>query len=281
MPKVSKQARPVKKKVARTNNKPTGTVWDRITAVGETDSHIRMVVYGKSGTGKTRFSCTFPKPLLLIETEVTEGTKSIVGDKGVDFITLNTTDELPVLIEGLTDSKYKSVVLDTATMLQDLVLKEILGLEELPVQKSWGMASRDQYGQCGIKVKEYMRALLNLPMHVIVTAQERDFNSEDSSGVLDPSMGPALTPGVTSWLCPAVDYLCQTFIKQRTITKRMKVGDKEHETEVKTQDVDFCLRTMPHEVYMVKFRLPRGKQLPQLIVDPSYGKVAKLLQTGA
>ena len=145
MPTIKKQTKTRQRK----SNSKGQSVIDRIAPIPTDLGYLNMVLYGASGKGKTRFACTFPKKVLLIGAE--DGTKSVAGDKGVYFAPLYTSQELWDLIELLRDRRdYETVVLDTASMLQDLILKEILGLEQLPAQKSWGMATREQYGQCSL-----------------------------------------------------------------------------------------------------------------------------------
>jgi len=270
MPKVRKES--------RTDTKASG-VLARIAPVSAVDTGLKINVYGRSGTGKTTFACTFPKPLLLIGTE--DGTKSVSNVKGVDFVMLEESGEIGELVDFCSKSKYKTVVLDTATGLQDLILKEILGLEELPVQKSWGMATRDQWSQCALQTKERLRQLLGLDCHVVILAQEREFNVEtDASDLLMPYVASALTPSVTGWLNPACDYICQTFIRPKVGVKRVKIGGKVIEKEVKERGAEFCLRVGPDAVYTTKFRAPKGWDIPDAIVDPSYDKLVKLIKGG-
>ena len=48
-------------------------------------------------------------------------------------------------------------------------------------------------------------------------------------------------------------------------------------TLVRGRGVEYCLRTEPHDVYMTKFRRPGGKDLPEVIVNPTYDKVKALI----
>lgn len=275
MPNVKKQNPKPKSR----RKKPQG-VLDRIAPVSIPKTGITMNLYGKSGAGKTTLACTFPKPLLLIGAE--DGTRSVHNVKGVDFVRLNTVEELRQIVSWPDLVKYKTVVLDSASSLQDLVLQEILGLDQLPAQRSWGMATRDQWGQCALQTKEILRSVLNLSSevrsNVVVIAQEREFNTESESDMLMPYVGSALTPSVTAWLNPACDYICQTFIRQRTQSQTTKVGDKEITTEKPVSGVDFCLRIAPHSTFITKFRSPRfSAELPEIIANPTFIKIKKLI----
>ncbi|MCK9569133.1 ATP-binding protein [Candidatus Pacearchaeota archaeon] len=281
MPKVVQQSMKVKTKPAKHGK--SESVLDRIQPVSLSSKGLTMNLYGRSGTGKTVLACTFPKPLLIIGLE--DGTKSVHNVKGVEFVAVNSSEEVGELMEHLASSNhFKTVVLDTASMLQDLVLKEILGLEELPAQKSWGMATREQYGQCSLQTKERLRALLDLStkankMNVVIVAQEREFNTEDNSSLLMPFVASALTPSVVGWLNPACDYIGQTFIRQKEVIKKVKIAGKVKERRT-TDGVEYGLRTAPDPTFTTKFRLPKGTPVPDVIVDPDYDKIYALIRGG-
>lgn len=261
----------------------TGSVVKRIAPACREERGVKINLYGRSGTGKTTLSATFPKPLLhLVCSGVGLGESlSIGGVKGVDDIELRDSEEVRALAEYVAEGNhYKTVVLDHATGFQDLVLREILGLIELPAQKSWGMASREQYGQCSLKTKEYFRLLLNLDCHVVIIAQEREFNTEGATDSLMPFVASALTPSVAGWLNPACNYICQTFIRQPTKEQVVKVAGKRTKVLQKLPGAEYCLRTAPNPIYTTKFRLPKGSPLPDVIVDPDFKKVERLIRQG-
>ena len=272
MPVVKKQSRRVAKQ-SRGNG-----VLGRIAPVSLDDRGIKMNVYGHSGTGKTTFACTFPKPLLLIGTE--DGTRSVhnLGKQGVDFVRLNQSDELAELVAHVRDGDYyQTVVLDTATMLQDMVLTEILGLKESLVQKSWGVAKQQDWGQCALQMKEHLRRLLDLPVNVVILAQEREFNNDTDSEVIEPFVASALTPSVVGFLNPACDYICQMYRRNKTEEKTSKIGKKEVTTKRRLKEVEYCLRTGPDATYATKFRVPKGTPLPEAVVDPDYDTVVSII----
>lgn len=269
--------------ITKVNSKPTskrtkGTIEDRIQPITELEGDgIMLVVYGRSKTGKTRFACTFPKPLLIIGTE--KGTKSIKGIKGVDFFRLQHTQEIEALLPVITN-KYKSVVVDTAGGLQDIALREVLGLDDIPVQKSWGMAKREEWSACGIQTKERLQTLLRLSesngTHVVIIAHERNFKEEGDSEIIFPTVGAALTPSVAGWLNGAVDYICQTYIREEVVRTPLVEGE-DTMLESKTGKKEYCLRVGPHPVFLTGFRLPPGIELPDSVVNPDYNKIMKLI----
>ncbi len=280
MPIVRKQTmKPVKKSVS---------VIDRIQPIAfAADDGIKINLYGRSGTGKTTLWATFPKPILAI---ICSGGKKPGELRSIDTaqyrktikqVPLLESQEVAALAEHVEQGgEYKTVVLDHASGLSDMILKEILGLDELPAQLSWGLATQQQYGQLGIKMKELLRCLLNLSCNVVIVAQERNFDEEGSGELLMPVVASALTPSVVGWLNPAVDYIGETFIRQRTTEKQTKIGGKIVTTRARTTGVDYCLRTAPDPVFTTKFRVPKGCVLPDAIIDPSYDKIMEIIKQG-
>lgn len=274
MPKVTKQVggKQVRRRPAAAKQPDA---WDLSDA-------IKLNLYGRSGTGKTTLWSTFPGPILAI---VCSGSirpgelKSINTPENRKKITapiVRHVEEIAGLLRGA--DQYATVVLDHASGVQDLVLKEILGLDELPAQRSWGLASQQQWGQCALQTKEVLRAVLNHNGNVVIVAQEREFNSDtDGDEIIAPYVGSALTPSVTGWLNPACDYIGQTFIRRATTTKNVKLGKKVVPKKVPTGKVEYCLRTAPDPVYTTKFRVPKGHPLPQVLVDPTYDKILAVI----
>jgi hypothetical protein len=285
MPKVSKQTVP--KTTSPTRTSRLESVLERIAPIGfGDDDGLKVLLYGRSGTGKTTLWATFPKPILAL---VCSGGSKPGELRSIDTpeyrktirqVVLEGSREIISVTDALADDSLRcgTLVLDHASGLQDQVLKEILGLEELPAQKGWGMASQQQYGQCSLQCKELLRALLGLSCNVVIVAQEREFNTEADSELIMPFVGAGMTPSVTGWLNTAVDYIAQTFLRQREVTKEAKIGGKVVPTKVKTKEVEYVLRVGPDPVYTTKFRLPRGTPLPDVVVDPTYDKLIALIR---
>lgn len=277
---------PVVTKQTKAGPAPKGkvSIIQRIIPVAEVQGGITMGVYGRSGTGKTRFIATWPKPLLILGAE--KGIKSIKTTPQVDWVPVTSADEAGELIDHARKTrKWRSVSLDTGTMLQAHALRAQLKLEDLIVQNSWGMATRDDYGQVAIVVKEVLRALLGLAevnINVVVTTQEKVHGSpedEDSepSDVIVPQVGCDLQRSVAAWFHPAVDNLAGTFIRKGLKEKKIPMaGGKFKTTYVPTGKMEFCLRVGPNPTYLTKFRVPEG-EFPECIVDPTFDKLKKYM----
>lgn len=272
-------------KKTTTRRRVSKGVVGRIKPISFEDMGIQINIYGRSGTGKTTLWSTFPKPILVAICSGSQRSgelRSIAVEdrKQINSVTLKNSEEFGELVKYQTEStEYKTVVLDHVSGLQDLVLSELLGIDELPEQKSWGLASREQYGQCALQIKTYLRTLLDLTCNVVIVGQQRDFGTgDDSDEITMPYVASAVTPSVVGWLNPACDYICQTFIREQTVSKQVKISGKPKMVTERTGRMEYCLRTGPHATYTTKFRVPKGSPLPEVIVDPDYNKIMQVIQ---
>lgn len=283
MPTVKKQSR--KQRVEK--RKPAGGLLAQVTPF-ESRGELKMSLYGKSATGKTTLWSSFPGPILAILCSGGQGTNELdsVSPKDREKIEpfyLQNCDQLVTLADELeNDTHYKTVVIDHLTGIQDLRIAEILGLDDIPVQKSWGLADRQQYGQRALNMKTYLRKYLDLvDKKVVLVSQEKAVETEDNDSELDilPTVGPALSSSVLSWLNPASNYIARTFISPRTVTRKKKgVGGRvKTVTERVKGEYDYCLWTGPSDIYTTKFRVPKEFHKPEFIVNPSYEKVMEVI----
>jgi hypothetical protein len=276
--------------VTKQQSKPTAAskndnVLDRIAPVVEvSDTRILINIFGRNGTGKTTCACTFPKPLLLLGFE--DGTKSIVKVKGVDFVLLQHTDEVHDVVAMLRKgSKYATLVVDTVTSMQDMILKELMGLDDPMVQIGWGTVSRDQYRARSEKSKALMYKFLTVPCNVVLLAQEKNHTENDEEGggevgsdMLKPFVAASLGKSAAGWLCQSVDYICQTFVREETVKTLTKIGDKQVETHKKTGKPQFCLRTQKgNPIYASKMRMDKMIDPPEYITNPDYDKIMQVV----
>jgi hypothetical protein len=247
---------------------------------------LKLLVYGRSKTGKTSLFGTMPTPSLLIGTE--DGTASISGVDGIDFARITSSEEFGDLVKMIPGSKYRSVGLDTGGGLQDVIVKEALGLDEVPLQRTYGMGSgvfkdgRQMWGVVGMQFKERVVRLLMLAekheVDVMVIAHERNFNEENTHELLTPTVGASLTPGVCNWMNGASNIICQTFVREETKTVRTKVAGKEISQNKKTGKVEFCLRLGQHPIYLTGVQCgKKASEIPDVIVDPSFDKIKRAI----
>ena len=295
--------------------------WDRIVPVSaHAVEWLRMNVYGLPGTGKTTFACTFPKPLLLLGCE--DGTRSVRGVPGVDFALINESGDIDEYVAGLKARKasrcmpgkpYATVVVDTITSLQDIVLKELMGWDKTAVQLKRPAKKGDDdprivprrvYMDRASKIKELLRTLMDptpgfvVPAHVILLAQQKDhsrkFDDADEDGggaaksgftddeLITPFIAASIGQSACEYLSWQCDWICQTFVRERkvkTVSKSTVNGvTTEKEKMVGTGQPEFCLRTScSHPIYAAKVRKDKALKMADVMVDPSYDKIKAMV----
>lgn len=249
-------------------------VADLIRPLGVEDVPVTMLAYGKSGTGKTVFGSTWPKPLLLIDVRE-KGTESIADVKGIDVIHIEDWKQISSDVRDTKDSiywmlksrsKYKSVVLDQLTAAQALgmsVLREKKGMkpDEPFSQRAWGQLS----GMMQQLVYDY-RELYNEGINVLFNAHERlrEPQEEDDERIA-PSVGSNLIQSVTSFVNGAVSVIGNTFIREY------------YDKKDKSTEIQYCMRIGPHAYYSAKIRRPvSAGPVPGVIVNPSFDKIVSI-----
>lgn len=290
--------------ITKQTNKPQSPALRPEPTTEQISYGVKLLCYGRSKTGKTRLIATFPKPLLLVGTE--DGTKSIATSRklkkkykggweihtlyvagkelGIDFCKLHNSEQINELSAIVKPEGYKTIGVDTAGGVQDLILKEVLNLDDIPVQKSWGMTDRQTWGVVGQQFKERLRCLLRLAdiygINVPVVAHERNFKEDEDAATSDfifPTVGAALTPSAAGWLNAEVDYICQTFIRAQTVDKQIRVGEVVSTKQQPTGKMEYCLRVGPHPIFMTGFRTVSDEPLPDCLINPTFDKILKLI----
>lgn len=335
MPTVKKQQPPVTSPngaTIQTQTSKSSSVLAGAVPVGQIDHKlIKLVLYGQNRVGKTTLACQFPKPLLLVacEPNVTGGAQSVTKVVGVTYLRITATEAALRLVEeiaanphsnwgrnkgaweALADKQgvprydgepWQTVVIDTATSLQDLVLQEIMGLDQLPTQLNFGGVSGDQYRYRSERTRDILRPFLNLPVHTVVCAKEKDHNPpkeeriSEKTGKVQPDMRPRFLRGMQSesyfaadlggatvgWLHDACDYIGRLYFAKevKVQVRKAKIGTEEREMrdEVETGRFVRCLRTMYHPNYAAGMRSCDPDTVPEYIESPTYAKIATVIR---
>jgi hypothetical protein len=298
VPQIKRTSPPTRPGSGTANGAAAGSgVFDRLEDIGYNDDEpIQLLLYGRSGTGKTTLWSTFPKPILAV---ICSGGVANPGElRSIDSeenrrvikkYRLQRSDELWEVIEGIRNGQpgpggvpYQTLAIDHCSGLQDLVLKEVLGLGEVPLQKAWGLATREQYGTCTFRCKKIISPMLDLPCNLVIVAHERNFGGDGTGDqadeVIQPFVGAALTASLSGWLNGAFDYVGQCFQRNRQVVKESRLGNKVKRRIVTTKEIEFCLRVGTDPKYAARFRVPRHVKLPPVVPDPSYDKILALVR---
>ena len=236
------------------------------------------MVYGRAGTGKTTLASTFPGPVLLLDIK-DEGTDSVSDVPGLKVWEIHTWEDFEEVYWYLYNNpkKFPSVIIDTVTQLQQILVEEISTSKNLKGKSAgdWGTMTKSDWGTVASRMKEWITNFRDLPLEVVFIAQDRVFNTdeEDSAeGVLDPEVGPRLSPSVMSHICAAVSIIGNTFVRTRKSKRKVKGRIKEEE------HLEYCIRLGPNSSYITKIRKPKKIDLPNFLVDPSYDEIVEIIE---
>jgi len=242
----------------------------------EDSSHINMIIYGESGSGKTYLGgtaqdCEDASPVLYIDFE--GGTETLRG-KPIDIVRPKNWIDIQNIYDFLVNEndKYRSVVIDSLTELQKkLSMGSILGElgpdtdRYLHLERAIAPTISD-WLRSGEQMRKVMRAFRDLAylsdrdrrVHVVMLAQEK---ADDKKGVVCPSL-----PGALGVDCGAmVDILAR--LSRRTIT------DDDGNTTTRSHLLTDVYTDQLDVRYLAK---NRGGRLPLSIWDPTIEKILEL-----
>jgi hypothetical protein len=256
----------------------------KVRKLSASSAGMSIVVYGRSGTGKTTFAASAPKPMLYIDVK-DHGTDSIYDVKGIDVLEVAEFADVEeaALYLSKNPQKYKTVVIDTCTQLQSLVVEEVADSNKRKRSgKSagdWGTLTKQDWGEVSGVLKRVLQEFRDLTykgMNVVFIAQDRTFNAGDDESegelLLDPEVGPALSPSVAKSLNAMANVVANTYIRERKV-KINKEGKKSVEKRI-----EYCLGVGPNPVYMRKIRKPKSVSVNESIIDPAFNDVQDIIK---
>jgi hypothetical protein len=285
----------VNKQRATTGPAPTrgtttkGSILSRAVDVGSLQAGpIKFAVYGQNRVGKTTLACTFPKPLLIVSVEPdrTGGADSVKGVKGVSLVQPATTHEYVQLVQELAAGGhgYETVVLDSATSLQDMIGRDILGVDDLPTVIKFGQYDRSFYMSRSEKTRDALRPLLNLDCNVVVTAKEKDHNPpKDERPKLikglqvESFFSFELGSATAGWLADSCGCIGRLYLARETKTKTVTVNGKTVEREEETGRSVRRLLTQLHVNFAAGFRAADPSKVPEHIDNPTYDAIRAVM----
>src|SRR5690554_459234 len=228
----------------------------RIQPVADVDNGLKVLFYGRAGTGKTTIASTFPSPILVCDVRE-EGTDSIYDVEDIDVLPVQSWEDLELVYWMLKsqDTKYQTVVIDTISMAQ-------VQLVDAVIEKS-GRDSMSQqlWGEVSGKMQSLILAFRDLPINVVFIAHDRTrVSEEDGDETLDPEVGPALIPSVMKTLNGAVSIIGNTYVAEKTTQNKGRVKRK----------IEYRVRLGPHAYYTTKVRKPKKYKVPSYVVDATY-----------
>ncbi|MGW8177341.1 MAG: ATP-binding protein [bacterium] len=215
-----------------------------------------LFLYGGSGSGKTTLAAQFPDPLFIsvdagamggLLSAVSQSTKPI---KQVKLTSYSQLLQLYPLLERDAKKVFQTLVIDSLTSLNQLVIRDILSLsaKETPVFADWNLAVA--------RMRNMINKTASFGCHLIFTATEQ-IQKDEMTGKM---MGLPNLPGKLAQEAPAgVDIVIRTHVRSgydpKDLTKRK---------------VTYVGSTAPDDIWYAKDRsatLP-----PELVLTDGNGK---------
>jgi hypothetical protein len=169
--------------------------------ISEVKRNSSAALYGRSGTGKTTLAASWPKPILYLNIR-DNGEESISDVEGIDVVDIESSEDLLEQILWLHKKAskdklvYKTIVLDTMSQLQTLLVEEMGATKKIPKGKragDFGVLTRQDWGKISGDLIKAVMDIRGLPVNSVFIAQERVFNGgdEEDDGVdqLAPEVG--------------------------------------------------------------------------------------------
>jgi hypothetical protein len=147
-----------------------GPEWaDKLEAVnGFNPDQVKFVIYGESGSGKTVFASTWPRPVFL---DLDKGMASIRRE--VHRFPINTWEDLSEVCGMLRDQPhpFKTVVLDSLNELQKLAMRNVVETYT-SVRRSYdNLPGIGDYGKMLADADGVIRFLRALPLNIVLITQ--------------------------------------------------------------------------------------------------------------
>ena len=235
--------------------------------LADKEPYVNGLVYGESGVGKTVFASTAPRPILWLEAE--GGTHSIPDVNGIDVATVQSLDTYRETLRFLDANPglYQTLVVDSLTESSAGLMTEIMDAtvradeardKYEPQFKEWRRLTE--------VMREIVRAYRDLPINTVITALQREDVDEMSGRV---KVRPRLSPALADEMPGYMDFVGYMYSKGDVID--VKTPEEERDP---IQRVMLLRPTIKH---VAKLRAPAGSNPPDLLVDPTFDEVAKLV----
>lgn len=238
---------------------------DKAVEIHELGQRNLWVVYGKSNSGKTWLSSTFPKPLLYVQIG-DDGSNTIAGVDGVYAIHVDSVQQLKDLAdEALKDKKYQTIVVDTFSLIvNEWTDEKVVKKGKKMTQQMWGELKTEQ--------EEVIKAMHKLAKkHIVVlTCHESTDSIEGMEDEISPDVRPSVSKGARTYLEGMANYGIHT-------TKIVKEVTKGNTTK---EVVKYAADIGPNPYYWTKLQIDPSIKVPDRIINPSYSKIIKAITGG-
>lgn len=239
----------------------TIAILDKVVSIGELGHRSLWVIWGKSNSGKTWLSSTFPKPLLYVQ--IGDDGANTIANTDCDAIRINNIKELKTLCEELQkNKKYATVVFDTFSMVvNEWIDEQVIQKNKKMTQQSWGDLKTEQ--EEIIKLTHKLAANRN----VVLTCHESMDSIEGLEDEITPDVRPSVSKGARTYLEGMANYGIHTTRISKEVTKG---------NTTKTL-VKYAADIGPNPYYWTKLQIDPSIEVPARIINPTYEKIAKVI----
>lgn len=163
------------------------------------DHKIKAVIYWPSGSGKTTFGSTAPKPVFASS----ENWLLSIAEKSPDYVEIKSLKDLKDFLKDLQkeDHWFQSVVIDSITDINEIIKTEI-------ETRTWRQMQLQDWGKVAKEIKSILRGFKALPMHTIFIAQEQNVKDEEKIAKIVPSLNWKAASEIAYYM----DIVAYTFI---------------------------------------------------------------------
>lgn len=216
-----------------------------------------VVLYGRTGMGKTHLLGTMSGRGLVLDTTQYEGGTEVLFDQRshVDVVPIYKWEDFNKIYQALRTGEldYDWVAIDTVSGATKICWKKVLKEREEIVSQKYHKRPTD-YGSVGSLMGILFSEFRSLKMPVIFVAQEAAREDEEDED--EQIIGPDLTPMSLKELAPHPKLMGRLFVH------RLKTGKWERR-----------LRVGVHAGFYSKARTTKGRRLPAIIRRPDLGQI--------
>lgn len=220
------------------------------------------VIYGKSNSGKTYVASTFPKPLLYLQIG-DDGSNTIANVDGISAIPVQTINDLKSIAkELLKDKKYKTVVVDTFSLIvNEWTEQNVINKGKRMTQQAWGDLKTE--------TEEVIKAMHKVAKRhiVVLTCHESMDSIEGMEDEIAPDVRPSVSKGARTYLEGMANYGIHTTKITREVTK----GNTTKEIVKYAADIG------PNPYYWTKLQIDPSIKVPARVINPTYDKFMEII----
>ena len=220
------------------------------------------VPWGKSGTGKTKFVASFPKPLLYIRVG-DDGSNTIANVDGIKAIHAETLEQLKEIGKELQkDKKFASVAVDTFSMITNVWIDQnITQKKKKMTQQAWG--------DLKVETEELIKIFHEVAAtHIVaLTCHESNDSIEGMEDEIIPDFRPNTTKGARTYLEGMANYGIHMAKMKKTVIK----------DGVEKEVVRYVGHLGANSYYWTKLQIDPDIKVPDAVVNPTYDKIMKII----